>query len=91
MVFGHNFHYMAPFGIPRPGFCMVFQPASFAFHARGETFEHGDQILDPQVDILARGPFWGQKWVPKKVFLRRNHVVVAIQGISQDPNEFYGP
>ena len=28
MVFGHNLHYMAPFGIPRTGFCMVFQHAS---------------------------------------------------------------
>ena len=29
MVFGHNLHYMAPFAIPRAGFCMVLQRASF--------------------------------------------------------------
>ena len=31
MVFGHNLHHMAPFGILEAGFCMVFRPASFWF------------------------------------------------------------
>ena len=38
MVFGHNLHYMAPFGIPRPGFCMVFQRASFVCSCPGTDF-----------------------------------------------------
>ena len=38
MVFGHNLHYMAPFAIPRAGFCMVFQRASFVFSCPGTDF-----------------------------------------------------
>ena len=38
LVFGHNLHYMAPFGIPRTGFCMFFQPASVAFSCLGADF-----------------------------------------------------
>ena len=33
-------------------------------------------MLGPQVDILARGPFWGKKMVPKKMVLWRNDFVV---------------
>ena len=52
MVFGHNLHYMAPFGIPRPGFCMVFQRASFVFHAQGRFFE-------PRIGFwILRSTFW---------------------------------
>ena len=38
MVFGHNLHYMAPFAIPRAGFCIVFQRASFVFSFPGADF-----------------------------------------------------
>ena len=70
---------------------MVFQRASFVFSCPGADFGAQDRILDPQVNILARGPFWGQTWVPEKVNLRRNYFVVAIQGKFPNPNEFYGP
>ena len=56
MVFGLNLHSMAPFAIPRTGFCMVFQRASFVLSCPGTDFGAQDWILDPQVDILARGP-----------------------------------
>ena len=82
---------MARFAIPRPGFCMVFQRASFDFSCPGADFGAQNRILDPQVDILARGPFWGQKWVPKKVNLQRKHFVMAAQGKFPNPNEVYGP
>ena len=58
MVFGHNLHYMAPFAIPRPGFCMVFQRAPFVFSCPRADFGAQNRILDPQVDMLARGPFF---------------------------------
>ena len=89
MVLGHNLHYMAPFGILRTGFCMVFQRASFVFSCPGTDFGAQDLIFGPGVNILARGPFLGQKWAPKKVNLRRNHFVVADQGKFPNPNEFY--
>ena len=38
MVFGHNLHHMAPFGILEAGFCMVFRPASFWFLVPGTRF-----------------------------------------------------
>ena len=37
---------MAPFAIPRAGFCMVFQPAAFVFHAQGRILESGIRFLD---------------------------------------------
>ena len=46
MVLGHNLHYIAPFAIPRTGFCMVFQRASFVVHARGQIWEPGIRLLD---------------------------------------------
>ena len=83
MVLGHNLHHMAPFGIPRAAFCMVFRRASFVFSCQGTDFGAQDQILDPQdpildpqVNILARGPFWPPKMVPKQVVLWRNDFVV---------------
>ena len=56
MVFGRNLHYMAPFGIPRTGFCMVFQRASFVFSCPGADFGAQNLILDHQVDIWAWEP-----------------------------------
>ena len=38
MVLGHNLHYMAPFGIPRAWFCIVFQRASLVFSCLGADF-----------------------------------------------------
>ena len=67
MVFGHNLHYMAPFAIPRAGFCMVFQRASFVFSCPGADFGARGQIWDPQVDILAWGAFLVNFWVPKNI------------------------
>ena len=66
MVFGHNLHYMPPFGIPRPGFCMVFQRASFVFHARGQIFEPGIGFLDPGSTFWPGDLFGVKKWSPKK-------------------------
>ena len=77
MVFGHNLRYMAPFDFSRAGFCMVFRRASFVFSCLGTDFGGRGQILDPQADILARGPFWPQKMVPEKVVLWRNDFVVG--------------
>ena len=62
--------YMAPFAIPRPGFCMVFQRASVVFSCPGSDFLAWDLIFGSQVNSLARGPFLGKKNVPKKVVLR---------------------
>ena len=84
MVFGHNLHHMTPLEIPRAGLCMVFRRASFAFSCPGADFgaqdrilDPQDQISDPQVNILARGPFWHQKSVPEKIVLWRNDFVVG--------------
>ena len=48
-------------------------------------------MLDLQVNILARRPFWPQNMVPKKVVLWRNDFVVGFEGNPSCPNEFYGP
>ena len=48
------------------------------FHALGQILEAGVGFWDPEVDILARGPFWHQKVVPKKVVLWRNDFVVGL-------------
>ena len=45
MVFVRNLHYMASFAIPRAGFCMVFQRASFAFSCPGVDLGARGQIL----------------------------------------------
>ena len=34
------------------------------------------EILEGWVNILAWGPFWGKKWIPKKMVLWRNDFVV---------------
>ena len=77
MVFGHNLRYMAPFDFSRAGFCMVFRRASFVFSCPGVDFEGQGRILDPQVNILARGPRRSQRMVPEKVVLWRNDFVVG--------------
>ena len=53
MVFGHNLHYVVPFGIPWTGFCMVFQPASFVF------FMPGGRLLSLGSDFLISGRHFG--------------------------------
>ena len=75
MVFGHNLHHVAPFEIPRAGFCMVFQRASFVFSCPGADF-------GSQVNILGWGAFWAEKMVPKKIVLWRNDFVVGVLGES---------
>ena len=77
MDFAHNLHYMAPFDFSRAGFCMVFRRASFVFSCPGADFGGQGRILDPQVNILARGPKRSQKMVPKKIVLWRNDFVVG--------------
>ena len=52
MFFGHNLRYMAPFGIPRTGFYMVFQRASFVFMPR-------DDFLSPGSDFGMQGRHFG--------------------------------
>ena len=42
---------MAPFGIPRPVFCMVFRPASFWFSAPGAIFGTRNPNSDPRSQI----------------------------------------
>ena len=69
MVFGHNLRYMAPFDFSRAGFCMVFRRASFVFACLGVDFRGQDQILDLQVNILARGPFGLNNGPPENVLL----------------------
>ena len=81
MVFGHNLRYMAPFDFSRAGFCMVFRRASFVFSCPGADFGGRGRIFGPGVNILARGPFWGQEWGPKKIVLQGNDFWVRIQGI----------
>ena len=48
------------------------------------------QIFSCRVNILARGPFCANKWVPKKMVASRNDFAVGLWGIPPDPNEFYG-
>ena len=61
MVVGHNLHNMAPFAIPNTGFCMVFQRASFVFSCPGADVWAQERIFGSRVNMLARGPFMGQK------------------------------
>ena len=67
MVFGHNLRYMAPFDFLRKGFCMAFRHASFVFSCPGSVVGDRGRIFGTVVSILARGPFWGHKWAPKKM------------------------
>ena len=66
MVFGHNLHYMAPFGIPRPGFCMIFQRAS-SFHARGRIIQPGIRFGDLGSTFWPGDLFWVNTWVLEKL------------------------
>ena len=66
MVFGHNLRYMAPFGISRTGFCMVFQPVSFFFHAQGQIFEPRIGFLDPGSTFWPGDLFGVKNGSPKK-------------------------
>ena len=91
MFFGHNLRYMAPFAFSRAGLCMVVGAHLLFFHARGRILEAGVGFWNPEVDILARGRFWGDSGVPKKIVLQRNDFVGRIQGDPSCPNEFYGP
>ena len=45
------------------------------FHARGRILEAGVGFWNPEVDILARGRFWSDFGVPKKIILQRNDFV----------------
>ena len=91
MVFDYPLHNMAPFEILKVEFCMFVWRASFVFSCPGADLGDRGWIFGPGVNILARGPFWGQKCGPKKVVSRRNDFVVRIQGNPSCPNEFYGP
>ena len=44
--------------------------ARVPYGAQGHLMIFKDWIFGSRVNILARGPFWGQKMVPKKVILR---------------------
>ena len=66
MFFGSNLHLIAPFEAFLTGFCTEFCCASFVFSSPGADcftprWIFGPQIRfwDFQVDILARGRFWG--------------------------------
>ena len=75
MVFDHNLYYMAPFAIPRAGFCTEFRRASFVFSCPGLDFERlRVRFSGLGVDIPARGRFWlvlgcGKRWFCKGVIL----------------------
>ena len=45
------------------------------FHAWGRILEAGVGFWNPEVDILARGRFWSDFGVPKKIVLQRNDFV----------------
>ena len=61
------------------------------FHAWGRILEAGVGFWNPEVDILARGRFWSDFGIPKKMILQRNGFVVRIRGDPSCPNKFYGP
>ena len=46
--FDHNLHYMAPFAIPRAGFCTEFRRASSVFSSPGVDFGALGQISRPR-------------------------------------------
>ena len=56
MLFRHNLHHMAPFGILEAGFCMVFRCASFSFWAPGTHFGTPGPKIGPGIWKL--GPGW---------------------------------
>ena len=57
----------------------------------GRILETAVGFCNPEVDMLARGRFWDDFWVPKKIVLLGNVFLVRIQGNPSCPNEFYGP
>ena len=57
MGFGHNLHYMAPFAIPRAGFCIVFQRTSFVYSCPEADFGARGQILKPSGQHFGPGTF----------------------------------
>ena len=88
---GRNLHLIGPFELFLAGFSTEFQRASFVFSRPRPIFGPRAGIWDPQIDILARGPFGANFGVPKKILLRWNDFVVRIQGNPPHPNELYGP
>ena len=82
MVFGANLHLIGPFEAFQAGFCTEFCCASFVFLSPGAGFWTPGQNFGPrsgiwnpqvrfqdfQVDILARGRFWGPE---KDTFARK--------------------
>ena len=69
MVFGHNLHHMAPFGILEAGFCMVFRCASFWLLVPGTHCWTPGPKSRPRIWKL--GPGWPgevleQKWGSEK-------------------------
>ena len=70
------------------GSAWFFSAHLLVVHAQG-------QFVEPKIEFLNPGStFWpgdllGSKMGPEKNVLRRNHFVMAAQGNSQDPNEFY--
>ena len=61
------------------------------FHAWGRILESRIRFWEPQVDILARGPFCVDFGVPENILLQGNYFVVGIQRIPRDTDELYGP
>ena len=93
MVFGHNLHHMAPFGILEAGFCMVFRPASLCFWPRGWIVGPRDQNLDPGFPNWARaglGRLSGQNNGLENAVLLGNGLQIGDNGISRDPNALNG-
>ena len=55
MLFGHNLHHMAPFGILEAGFCMVFRCAHFWFWVPGTQFWTPGPKFGPRIWKLGAG------------------------------------
>ena len=88
MVFDHNLHYMAPFAIPRAGFCTEFRRASVVFSYLGVDFVAAGWIFRPWGWHSGPGTILASSGVPKKIILQRNHFVRGWQGNPSCPNEF---
>ena len=69
MVFGHNLHHMAPFGILEAGFCMVFRPASFWFLVPGTHFGTPEPKFGTVIWKL--GPGWPGEVFGTKMGVRK--------------------
>ena len=67
MVFGNNLHYMAPFGIPRPGCAWFFSAHVLLFvHALGRIVEPRMRFLDFGSTCWAGNLVGGKEMVPNK-------------------------